>query len=246
MPPRGRGPHVFVADLDDPHLDEVDHHHLSRSLRLRTGDALTLSDGAGRWRPARFGPEPAPDGPIEEEPSPAPPVVVGLAPVKGQRPEWAVQKLTELGVDEVWLLVTDRSVVRWEGERADRHGERLARVVREAAMQSRRCTLPRLRTGVTLGDAGAEPAGVVLAHPGGAPPTLGRPLLVGPEGGWSDAELAAATTTVALGPTVLRAETAAVAAGTLLTALRAGLVTSSGEAERPFPPQHGGWLPGLG
>ncbi len=215
---------MFVDDLDRPELADDDRHHLQRSLRLRAGDLLTLSDGAGRWRGARFGTEVEPDGPIQAVPDPGPEVVVGFTPVKGQRPEWAVQKLTELGVDAIWLLVTDRSVVRWDGERAAHHRERLARVAKEAAMQSRRCILPDLQVGLPVGQvlAGAIPP--VLAHPGGGPPAPGPPVLVGPEGGWSEDELAAAPDTVGLGSTVLRAETAAVAVGVLLTALRAGRV----------------------
>jgi 16S rRNA (uracil1498-N3)-methyltransferase len=227
------GPHVFVADLDRPVLDDHDRHHLAKALRLRAGDALTLSDGAGRWRAARFGPEVEPDGEVVVVPAPQPAITVGLAPVKGQRPEWAVQKLTELGVDAIWLLVADRSVVRWEGERGAGHADRLARVVREAAMQSRRCHLPEVRVGLTIAQATADRA-VALADPGGPPPTLSRPVvLVGPEGGWSDAERAAAPARVGLGPTILRAETAAVAAGALLGALRHGLV-----AEVPSKGQH--------
>lgn len=215
------GPHVFVADLDRPELDDHDRHHLARALRLRAGDPLTVSDGAGRWRPARFGPVVEPDGDVVVVPAPTPAVTVGLAPVKGQRPEWAVQKLTELGVDAIWLLVADRSVVRWE---EGRHADRLDRVVREAAMQSRRCHLPTVRVGVTVDTAASGP-GVALADPGGAPPTLDRPVvLIGPEGGWSDRERATAPSVVGLGPTILRAETAAVAAGALLTAMRHGLV----------------------
>lgn len=224
IPARGVGPHVFVDDLETPVLEEADRRHLARSLRLRPGDALTLSDGSGRWRAARFGPEVEPDGEVVEVAEAAPEVVVAFAPVKGSRPEWAVQKLTELGVDGIWLLVADRSVVRWEGERAEHHADRLGRVAREAAMQSRRCTLPVLRTGVAVPSVLDDPGGAALAHPGGRPPTLGAPVLVGPEGGWSESELARGATTVGLGPTVLRAETAAVVAGTLLTALRAGVV----------------------
>lgn len=218
---------MFVDDLDQPVLDPSDRHHLERALRLRHGDRLTLSDGVGRWRAARFGPELALEGPVEVVPSPTPEVVVALTPVKGHRPEWAVQKLTEMGVDAIWLLIADRSVVRWEGERAAHHCDRLRRVAREAAMQSLRCTLPTVRVGVAVAEALA--ADGVLAHPGGGPPRSGRPLIVGPEGGWSDAELAAAAGgTVGLGPTVLRAETAAVVAGSLLTALRAGTVEETG------------------
>lgn len=224
VPPRGRGPHVFVDDLDRPELTDDDRHHLTRSLRLRAGDALTLSDGTGRWRGARFGLEVEPDGAIEAVAEVGPDVIVALTPVKGQRPEWAVQKLTELGVDAIWLLVADRSVVRWDGPRADHHRDRLRRVAREAAMQSRRCTLPDLRVGLPVAEVLAGSMPPVLADPGGGTLALGAPVLVGPEGGWSDDELAAAPATAGLGPTVLRAETAAVAVGVLLTALRAGLV----------------------
>ena len=219
---RGTGPHVFVADLDHPVLDDHDRHHLARSLRLRPGDALTVSDGAGRWRPARFGPEVEPDGDVVTVAPPRPAITVGLAPVKGPRPDWAVQKLTELGVDAIWLLVADRSVVRWDGSGGQ--ADRLDRVVREAAMQSRRCHLPTVRIGVPVTEAAAS-EGAALAEPGGPPPTLARPVvLVGPEGGWSERERATAPSVVGLGPTILRAETAAVAAGALLSALRHGLL----------------------
>lgn len=221
-PPPGRGPHVFVDDLERPRLDADDQRHLARSLRLRTGDELTLSDGRGRWCPARFGDEVEVIGPPVEEAAPSPPVTVAFTPVKGQRPEWAVQKLTELGVDAVWLLVAERSVVRWEGDRATAHVERLAKVAREAAMQSRRCRLPEVRGGVSVASATGV-AGAALAHPGGGPlRSSHHVVLVGPEGGWSDSEVAAAPVTVGLGPTILRAETAAVAVGTLLVARRGG------------------------
>jgi hypothetical protein len=74
-----------------------------------------------------------------------------------------------------------------------------------------------------LGSAfGAE---LVLAQPGGGPPSLDRTVVaVGPEGGWYPDEVARFGPGIGLGPTVLRAETAAVAAGTLLCGLRAGLV----------------------
>jgi 16S rRNA (uracil1498-N3)-methyltransferase len=72
--------------------------------------------------------------------------------------------------------------------------------------------------------AGAD-VGVSLAEPGGGVPTLDRPtLLIGPEGGWAPEELACGRPRVALAPTVLRTETAAIVAATLLTALRAQLV----------------------
>ncbi len=226
VPTRGTAPHAFVADVDRPVLGEDDRHHLGRALRLRPGDTLTVSDGFGRWRPVRFGDDLEPTGAVNLDKAARPEITVALTPVKGARPEWAVQKLTELGIDRIWLLVAARSVVRWEGDRAAGHVARLEKVARQAAMQSRRTRLPELRTGVLVADAlEAGGAAAAVAAPGGIAPSLERPmLLIGPEGGWSASELVAAPATVGLGPTVLRAETAAVAAGALLVALRSGLL----------------------
>ncbi|MYA86110.1 MAG: hypothetical protein F4Y12_11055, partial [Acidimicrobiaceae bacterium] len=56
------GPHVLVSDVDSPELADDDRHHLERVLRLRSGDPLTVGDGAGRWRPCRFSDEIEPVG----------------------------------------------------------------------------------------------------------------------------------------------------------------------------------------
>jgi 16S rRNA (uracil1498-N3)-methyltransferase len=220
------GPLVFVDDLDDPVLDPADRHHLERVLRVRAGDPITVSDGRGRWRPCRFGPVVEATGPAAEEARLAPPVTIAFALAKGDRPELVVQKLTELGVDRLVPFVAARSVVRPDPDRTDRQHERLVAVARGAAMQSRRCHLPVLDP-VTTFAAAAALAGAALADAGGEPPSLARPtLLVGPEGGWEAAERAAGLPIVALGTNTLRTETAAIVAGALLTALRAGLTTS--------------------
>ncbi|MGH9068321.1 MAG: RsmE family RNA methyltransferase, partial [Acidimicrobiales bacterium] len=164
------------------------------------------------------------DGPVVAEARPSPLVGVGFAPVKGERPEWVVQRLTEVGVDRILLLVAARSVVRWQADRVARHMERLRRVAREAAMQSRRLWLPEVLAPAPVGEVAAA-----LAHPGGDAPGLDRPVvLVGPEGGWDEAELAGGRPLVGLGPTVLRAETAALAAGLALCGLRSGWVRAGG------------------
>ena len=219
-PLRSSAAHVVVASLAAPVLDDGDVHHLARALRLRPGEVVTATDGAGSWRSCRWtGTGVEADGPVVAEPRPAPALTVGFAPVKGDRPEWTVQKLTELGVDRIVVVCAARSVVRWEGPRAAAALDRLRRVAREATMQSRRCWLPEV-TGVLTPAALPDAA---LAEPGGDPPTLVRPaVLVGPEGGWTPEELAAAPATVGLGALVLRAETAAVAAAVLLGALRSG------------------------
>ena len=67
---------------------------------------------------------------------------MAFAPVKGDRPEWAVQKLAELGVDRIVVMHSDRSVVRWSGDRAASHIGRFRTVARQAVMQSRQLWLP--------------------------------------------------------------------------------------------------------
>jgi 16S rRNA (uracil1498-N3)-methyltransferase len=216
---RGAAAHVFVEDLDSLALTDDDEHHLARSLRLRPGELVTASDGAGAWRPTRWaGTGLEADGDVVVEPPPRQPLTVGFALAKGDRPERVVRALTELGMDVLVPLATARAVVRWEGDRADRHQARLVRVAREAAMQSRRVRLPAL---LPVGSIDALiQGGGALADPDGPPLSLATPtVLIGPEGGWDPVERAAAPL-VSLGPGVLRAETAAVAAGVLLSHLR--------------------------
>jgi 16S rRNA (uracil1498-N3)-methyltransferase len=221
--PPDAGPVVVVDDLvGDLVLTEDDHHHLARVRRVRPGDPVAVTDGRGAWRPGRFGTAVEPTGPVEHLARPAPAITVGFALVKGGRPELVCQKLTELGIDRIAPFVGERSVVHWSPDRADRHTARLRRVAREAVAQSRRAWLPTVGDPVPFAVLAAE-AGAVRADLGGAPPTLDRPVvLVGPEGGWSEAERAALPA-MALGDAVLRAETAAIAAGALLAAIRAGL-----------------------
>jgi 16S rRNA (uracil1498-N3)-methyltransferase len=225
-PPDGRGgPHAFVADVEDPVLSADDRHHLSRVLRLRDGDALTVCDAAGRWRPASFGDRLVASGDVVEVPPPAREVAVGFALIKSGRPELVVQKLTELGVDRIMLLSAERSVVMWDEGKAAVQLNRLTRVVREAGMQSRRVRLPVLEPLRQASVVARDPT-VAMAEPGGSglDGDVGV-LLIGPEGGWTEAELGDRRR-VGLGSTVLRAETAAIAAGALMVALRDARVSA--------------------
>ncbi len=234
---------VFVDDPASPILSEGDSRHLLDVLRLRPGESVVASDGAGRWVPCRVAASTqgrgsrgvdgsavlVVDGAMVRAVAPVPAVTVAFVPTKGDRPEWVTQKLTELGVDRIVPLQSARSVVRWEGERGTKAVERLRRVTREASAQCRRPWLPEVTRVMSLDELAAlvGPSGLVpdLAQPGGGRPSLDRPVVaIGPEGGWDDAELAAHRAGIGLGPTVLRAETAAVAAATVLCALRNGVV----------------------
>jgi 16S rRNA (uracil1498-N3)-methyltransferase len=197
-------------------------HHLSRVLRLRPGEIVVASDGRGAWRTCTYiGTSPwlEPEGDVTHVARAVPGVTVAFAPVKGDRPEWVVQKLVEVGVNRVVVLRAVRSVVLWQGDRADRAIERLARVAEQAAAQSRRAWIPKVDGVTGLFDFALEEP-VVLAERGGSPIGVGPPVCVGPEGGWADEELAVATGLAGLGDGVLRSETAAVVAGALSCALR--------------------------
>ncbi len=204
---------------------------------MRPGETLSITDGAGRWRPCTLAGdgrlEPAGDAVLVA--AAAPILTVAMAAAKRDRSEWAVQKLTEIGVDRVVILITERSVVRWDAERTPRHLARLEAVARAAAMQSRRVRLPDVSGPVPFASFVEEtaPAGqAAMAEPGGISPSIEHPtLLIGPEGGWSPEELAAGPVAVSLAPTILRTETAAVVGGTILMALRSQNLTLGGVME---------------
>lgn len=212
--------HLFVDSLDAPQLSAADEHHLLRVLRVRPTDPLTLSDGLGGWVEARW--DPAAGGLVRvgevQRAMAHHECTVACAIAKGDRPEWTVQKLTEVGVARIVLFEAERSVVRWDAERAARQLERLRKVAREAAMQSRRVMLPEV-TIAPWGEVAALPA-AALADPaaGDEIDATVSTVVVGPEGGFTDAELRAVGRTVGLGDQVLRVETAAIAAGVLLMA----------------------------
>lgn len=241
-PWRSAAAQVLVGDVHAPELDADAAHHLGRVLRLRAGAEVCASDGAGAWRRCRFDGVGTlePDGEVECHAAPPYPVTVAFALVKGDKPELAVQKLTELGVDRIVVFAARRSVVRWDDERAAKQLERLRRVAREACAQSRRLWLPEVLIAGGLEQLVAEgnvdsdgivAEATVAADAGGRPlRSTDRTVLVGPEGGWDDGELLVAgreLDRVGLGEHVLRAETAAITAGVLLTTLRAELVAAA-------------------
>jgi 16S rRNA (uracil1498-N3)-methyltransferase len=229
---------IFVDDPAAPVLGEAEAHHLAAVLRLRPGEEVIAADGRGDWArtrweeggvlsPLRDGTGVGGDGSIQREPRTEPLLTVAFAPTKGERPEWVVQKLTELGIDRIVPLVSARSVVRWSGTRGTATVDRLRRIAREAAAQCRRVWLPEVADTVRFTDLPSlgRPGEVVLAQLSGARPTgAQRVVAVGPEGGWSTEELESGLPTVGFGLSVLRAETAAVTAGALMASLRTGTV----------------------
>ena len=236
--PAGAGAkaHVLLADIGGAGesalaLPDDVAHHLLHVLRLRAGDVVTATDGRGGWRPTRLvtgGAGLEPTAASLFVPRPRPPVGVGFALTKGDKPELVVQKLTELGVDRIVPFVAERSVVSWDPTKAERNVARWRAVAREALRQSRQVWEPQVAAVGTFAEVCREPHGIVRADLGGDPPDPERHhlVLVGPEGGWSSAERGAAVATVSLGLSILRAETAAIVAGTLLVGIRAGLVNA--------------------
>ncbi len=223
-PDGSHGPHVLVEDVWHPSLAPDDRHHLERALRLREGDALTVGDGVGHWRPCTLAAEPEPVDRVFVVAPPAVELGVAFALIKGGRPELVVQKLTELGVDLIIPFVAARSVVRWVDAKAERNTEKFRKVAREAVMQCRRPWLPKISTLQTFDEVVGRP-GAALADRSGTP--LERDtclIIVGPEGGWDETERSTDLPRVQLAEPVLRAETAAIAAATLLTAKRAGVI----------------------
>jgi 16S rRNA (uracil1498-N3)-methyltransferase len=221
-------------------LDGPEGHHAATVQRLRAGERLMLADGRGGVATAEV--TAVGRGSVDvtitgrEFAAAADPrlvVVQGIA--KGDRGELAVQAMTEVGVDEILPWAASRSVAQWRGDRGTKSRDRWAATAREAAKQARRSWLPVVGGApdcstrqVAARLTGAAAAFVLHEEATGrlaaaALPARGEIVLViGPEGGISDAErdtfVAAGATAVRLGPEVLRTSTAGVAALCVLSA----------------------------
>jgi 16S rRNA (uracil1498-N3)-methyltransferase len=205
-------------------LTGAEAHHLAAVCRLRPGDRVCLFNGDGRQYPATVRAVGKREVELEVQGSEAPArelpfALVAAAPLpKGDRAQFLIEKLTELGVGAFVPLRTERTVVQPREAKLDR----LQRHVIEACKQCGRNTLMRVEP---LTDWGAFcrqadlPARRLLAHPGGERlegATLSQDTVfaVGPEGGFTDAEVAQARdagwSILDLGPRILRVETAAI------------------------------------
>jgi 16S rRNA (uracil1498-N3)-methyltransferase len=214
-------------------LPEHTAHHAREVLRLHAGARVQVFDGEGvefaavldevsrRTVSARLGRriEPRPESPLR--------LVLALSPLKGDRMELAVQKVTELGVSEIWPVVTDRTDAAARPALRGTRSERWDRVASGAAEQCGRAVVPRLQPTTTLAGLIERPfegTRVVLLETASHPQLPATPhsrvepllLLVGPAGGFEPAEAkelaGAGFKPVSLGPRILRSETAAVAA----------------------------------
>src|SRR5579863_8268754 len=151
-------------------------HHLGRVLRAEPGQLYELSDGQRVWlaRTESVGRDEVQFSLVEQLAAPAAPVRIELllAIVKFDRFEWALEKATELGADEITPLAADRSekgLIAAAGKRA----ERWRRILAESAQQARRLRIPALRDAAKPGDAfraSAAPLKLLLSERAGARP----------------------------------------------------------------------------
>lgn len=213
--------------------------HLRRSLRMTVGEEFWVGNHRRRRYLVRIQTINSRelqgrvieerDGPLGRHPS----VIVGQALLKGDRMDWVIQKATELGVAAIVPLVTDRAIARPRHERIHAQQERWQRIALEASQQAERWDVPLIRlperatdwfTGATgsvkliLSERACTDSLTSVPLPQGSDATIA--LCIGPEGGWTEEEKAAAHVAgmkpVTLGSYILRAETAALAAVAIL------------------------------
>jgi 16S rRNA (uracil1498-N3)-methyltransferase len=211
--------------------------HVSKALRLKVGDPLTVFDGRGgefeaviqRIDRERVEVKVGAGRDVDRESR----LAIGLAQglPEADKMDWIIQKAVELGVAWIQPLVCDRSVVRLSGERAARREAHWRRVAVAACEQSGRNRVPEVRPTLGFQSWIATPSEMprwMLARDAPrlaehAPPAAAFELLVGPEGGLSERErdlaLSRGCEPLSLGPRVLRTETAPLAALAAIHAL---------------------------
>ena len=226
---------IFVSPLEvgDLTVRGDEHHYLSRVRRARTGDTIELVDGAGKRASATIVSIAEAETvlqvrAVEAVPDLPPRVRVLLPLIKGDRMDTCIEKLVEVGVDEIVVWPAARAVVKLDGARRISRVEHYQALAQAAARQCGRASVPSVAFADSLAAAlAALPAGarVVLdpsAERGTMPGGDDVTLISGPEGGLApeehDALAAASFISIGLGPRILRAETAPVIAVALLRA----------------------------
>ncbi|MEW2393966.1 16S rRNA (uracil(1498)-N(3))-methyltransferase [Streptomyces venezuelae] len=235
---------VFVVDHFDAGgggryvLDGPEGRHAVSVKRLRAGEDVVLTDGAGRWAECVVVETEGKDrlivhmDSVADEPEESPRITVVQALPKGDRGELAVETMTETGVDAVVPWTASRCITQWKGERGLKALAKWRATAREAGKQSRRVRFPEIADAASTKQVAALLAdadfAAVLHEEGSSDPlaTAELPaaghivLVVGPEGGVSPEELAVFAESGAkpyrLGRSVLRTSTAGTAATALL------------------------------
>ncbi|GAA0656804.1 16S rRNA (uracil(1498)-N(3))-methyltransferase [Streptomyces thermocarboxydovorans] len=234
---------VFVVDrFENPGggsfvLDGPEGRHAVSVKRLRPGEAVVLTDGAGRWAEGEVEAAEGKDrlvvrlGEVREEPAETPTITVVQALPKGDRGELAVETMTEVGVDRIVPWAAARCITQWKGERGLKSLGKWRATAREAGKQSRRVRFPEVADAASTKQVAsllAEAGFAAVLHESGTEPlaTAGLPatgdivLVVGPEGGIAPDELAlfeqSGARAYRLGRSVLRTSTAGTAAAALL------------------------------
>jgi 16S rRNA (uracil1498-N3)-methyltransferase len=225
-----------VLEADRIVLDGPEGRHAAAVRRLRAGERADLTDGAGLLVECVVVSAGRDSLVLEavdrrRDPVPDPRLVVVQALPKGDRGELAVEMMTEVGVDAVVPWAAARCVTQWRPERRAKALGRWRSTAREAAKQARRSWLPNVTDLATTSQVAERVNGAALAivlHEEADWPLTGIDipaggdivLIVGPEGGLTDAEVeefeAAGGRPALLGPTVLRTSTAGVAAAAVL------------------------------
>ncbi|WP_328503182.1 16S rRNA (uracil(1498)-N(3))-methyltransferase [Streptomyces sp. NBC_00457] len=234
---------VFVVEHFDADsggryvLDGPEGRHAVSVKRLRPGEDVVLTDGAGRWAECVVLDTEGKDrlivrlDPVAEQPQPEPRITIVQALPKGDRGELAVETMTEVGVDAIVPWAAARCITQWKGERGLKALAKWRATAREAGKQSRRVRFPDVADAATSKQVAALLAKADFAavlHESGTEPLAGAELpaegeivlVVGPEGGVSPEELRlfaeAGARAYRLGPSVLRTSTAGTAAAALL------------------------------
>lgn len=234
-----RNPRIYTsAPLQEGqtvYLDDSAAHHVGKVLRMQPDQPLVLFNGDGVNYPAELdnvGKKQVSARVLAREASTCEPglkIILGQVISKGDRMDYAVQKSTELGVDTIVPLTSERCDVRLKGDREDKRIRHWQQVAISAAEQCGRATVPEVTSLTSLQDWFSRSdhcdLRLVLHHRTEralstlTPPQQGVALLIGPEGGLSESEIEAARDhgflPAAMGPRVLRTETAPVAAITL-------------------------------
>ncbi|MEV1077599.1 16S rRNA (uracil(1498)-N(3))-methyltransferase [Streptomyces sp. NPDC050211] len=218
-------------------LDGPEGRHAVSVKRLRPGEDVVLTDGAGRWAECVVLDTEGKDrlivrlDSVAEQPQPEPRITIVQALPKGDRGELAVETMTEVGVDAIVPWAASRCITQWKGDRGLKALAKWRATAREAGKQSRRVRFPDVADAATSKQVAALLAKADFAavlHESGTEPLAGAELpaegeivlVVGPEGGVSPEELTlfaeAGARAYRLGPSVLRTSTAGTAAAALL------------------------------